>query len=99
MSGGTISGNQAGGNYFFDPNWINAKGDGGGVYVDTYGAGAFTKTGAPNGGTISGNHAYSISGGDGHTVYCNSGPKYRNSSAGPGDDMDSAVSGAAGGWE
>jgi hypothetical protein len=60
---------------------------GGGVYV---GSGTFTMSG----GEISGNTAHYFGGG----VYVNN-TKRRGSTAGPGVNLDSRVSGAAGGWE
>jgi uncharacterized repeat protein (TIGR02543 family) len=87
MSGGTISGNTTG--Y-----------DGGGVSVDR---GTFTKQG---GGTIYGSDASSIlkntTRDDGQAVfyYGNSFSfKKRNTTAGPGVNMDSTKDGSAGGWE
>jgi uncharacterized repeat protein (TIGR02543 family) len=86
QSGGALSGN-ASSRY------------GGGVYVDD--SGAFTKQ---SGGTIYGsdasgtlkNTAYSDS--YGHAVY-GYGGSVRNTTAGEGVTMNSAVSGAAGGWD
>jgi uncharacterized repeat protein (TIGR02543 family) len=87
MSGGTISGNTA--SY------------GGGVYVSS---GTFTKQ---SGGVIYGSNAgntleNTATSGDsyGHAVYVSSSPaKKRNTTAGTGVALDSAVSGSAGGWE
>ncbi|MDR2194057.1 MAG: InlB B-repeat-containing protein [Treponema sp.] len=88
MSGGEISGN-------------SASSSGGGVYVAS--GGAFTKQ---TGGTIYGsddantslrNTASSDS--YGHAVYVAASPaKKRNTTVGSGVTLDSAVSGAAGGW-
>jgi uncharacterized repeat protein (TIGR02543 family) len=83
QSGGTISGNTA--DY------------GGGVYV----GGTFTKQ---SGGTIYGSDASdtlknTAPSGNGHAVYVSSGSKTRNSTAGVGVTLNSAISGAAGGWE
>jgi hypothetical protein len=89
MSGGTISGNSAS--------------SGGGVYV--FSGGTFIKQ---SGGTIYGSNEsdYSLRntatyGADyGHAVYVESSPvKIRNTTAGTGVTLDSAVSGSAGGWE
>jgi hypothetical protein len=89
QSGGTINGNTASG-----------SGYGGGVYVSS---GTFTKQ---SGGTIYGSNASdslknTATGGDyGHAVYVNSSPeKIRNNTAGLGVTLNSAVVGAAGGWE
>jgi hypothetical protein len=86
MSGGEISGN-------------TASYSGGGVCVD---GGTFTKSG---GGTIYGSDAEAAlrntASGDsyGHAVYAGASPvKIRNATVGPDADLDSAVSGAAGGW-
>jgi uncharacterized repeat protein (TIGR02543 family) len=83
MRGGEISGNTAS--------------TGGGVYN----GGAFTK----QGGTIYGANAISslrntANSGNGHAVYISSSPeKIRTTTAGVGVALDSAVSGADGGWE
>ncbi|MDR0476071.1 MAG: hypothetical protein LBH43_20690 [Treponema sp.] len=81
----------------------SSYGGGGGVFV----AGNFTKTG----GTI---YGYTVGDGNsnavnnssgvaqsnqGHAVYVYSGAKRRETTAGPGVNLDSEVSGAAGGWE
>jgi hypothetical protein len=84
MSGGAISGNTSG--Y-----------DGGGVYVIS---GTFTK----QGGTIYGSNADSslkntATSGSGHAVYVYSDSKMRNATADSSVNLDSSVSGAAGGWE
>jgi hypothetical protein len=64
---------------------------GGGVYV--YSSGTFTKNG---GGTISDTNTTV----NGKVAYVDSSPaKRRNATAGPIVDMDSRVSGTAGGWE
>jgi uncharacterized repeat protein (TIGR02543 family) len=84
MSNGTISGN-------------SAASYGGGVFV--YGNGTFTKQ---SGGTIYGSDADSTlkntADSGGHAVYVSS-SKTRDSTAGSGVTLRSAVSGAAGGWE
>jgi uncharacterized repeat protein (TIGR02543 family) len=74
---------------------------GGGVYVNVYNGGGFTKSG---GGTIYGSDAASTlkntaTNNDGHAVYVYDGKKKRNTTAGAGVNMDSSKSGAAGGWE
>jgi hypothetical protein len=77
---------------------------GGGVYVAS--SGTFTKTG----GTITGYADDAVNGNAvkngsvvqnnrGHAVYVYSGSKRRESTAGPGVNLDSSISGAAGGWE
>jgi parallel beta-helix repeat protein len=89
MSGGAISGN-------------TASTYGGGVYV--YSSGTFTKQ---VGGVVYGSDANeglknTATDGDsyGHAVYVNSSPaKLRNTTAGYGGTLDSAISGSAGGWE
>jgi hypothetical protein len=87
MSGGEISGN-------------SASSHGGGVYV--YSNGNFTKRvngiiyGSDAGDTLK-NTADS---GDGHAVYVDTSPvKKRDTTAGTGVTLDSAIDGAAGGWE
>ncbi|MDR3160748.1 MAG: InlB B-repeat-containing protein [Spirochaetaceae bacterium] len=87
MNGGEISGN-------------SASDSGGGVYVSY---GTFTKQG---GGTIYGSDASAAlkntarGDGYGHAVYVESGnPKKRDTTAGPGVNMNSGISGSAGGWE
>jgi hypothetical protein len=91
MSGGTAGGNSA---EF-----------GGGVYAG--GSASFTKTG---GGTIYGDTDRTVGNGNvtdntaltgnGHAVYVDSSPvKKRNSTAGPGVNLDSAYAGSIGGWE
>jgi hypothetical protein len=79
-----------------------ASGGGGGVYAGV----SFTKSGGTITGyasdTVNGNVVKNSSGivqsNRGHAVY---GPSYkrRETTAGPGVNMDSSVSGAAGGWE
>jgi hypothetical protein len=98
MHGGEISGN-------------TATDGGGGVYVDYYnGNGTFTKPGGTITGyasdTANGNAVKDSSGvvqsNKGHAVcvYMDFSPdKRRETSAGPGVNMDSSVSGAEGGWE
>ncbi|MDR0473993.1 MAG: hypothetical protein LBH43_10035 [Treponema sp.] len=90
MSGGGISGN-------------TSSRFGGGVYVNYSSGnyGIFTKTG---GGTVYGYSDESSanrneSNNGGHAVYVYSGAKRRETTAGPGVNLDSGVSGAAGGWE
>jgi hypothetical protein len=92
MSGGTISGNTAN-------NLLISYG--GGVYVT---GGTFTKTGGTiygdtNTAHTEGDDENTAGSGNGHAVYVQSGPKKRNSTAGPSVNLDSAQSGAAGGWE
>jgi hypothetical protein len=53
--------------------------------------GRFVKTG----GTIDGTNAAK----EGRVVYVSDGSKARNSAAGPGVNLDSSISGRAGGWE
>jgi len=85
----------------------NTASYGGGVYVD--GSGTFTKSG---GGTITGYASDTVNGNvvknssgvvqsnRGHAVYVNSSPtKRRETTAGPTVNLDSRVSGSAGGWE
>jgi uncharacterized repeat protein (TIGR02543 family) len=92
MSGGTISGNAAS-KYMGNDNYV---GNGGGVCV--YG-GTFTKQ---SGGTIYGNNytgsANTSKSDNGHAVYVSESKK-RNSTAGEDVTLDSAKTGAAGGWE
>ncbi|MDR2313255.1 MAG: hypothetical protein LBE02_01825 [Spirochaetaceae bacterium] len=89
MNGGTISGNTATGN----------GGYGGGVYVDS--GGAFTKAGGVIYGTdvdddgmknrVKDNDGSEMAAGHGHAVYVSSSPvKWRESTAGEGDALDSA---------
>jgi hypothetical protein len=114
MSGGTISGNTAtygggvfGGNEgtFTQSGGIisgNTADQGGGVGVSS--TGTFIKQ---TGGTIYGSNASAAlkntatdGGGSGHAVYVSSTPaKFRNSTAGVGVTLNSAVAGTAGGWE
>jgi hypothetical protein len=96
MNGGTIRNN-----YVLNP--VSCYG--GGVYA----VGNFTK----NGGTIYGIDAgindwnritnspnpYNAYAGQGYAVYCTTGPKWRDNTAGTGDNMKSAIAGTAGGWE
>jgi hypothetical protein len=94
MYGGTINGNTA------TASSTRSSTLGGGVYV--YSGGTFTKTG---GGIITGNVVRNDSFGGvlnnrGQTVYVESDPvKRRETTAGPEVNLDSGVSGAAGGWE
>ncbi|MDR0706991.1 MAG: hypothetical protein LBF60_03815, partial [Treponema sp.] len=100
MSGGTISGNTesigGGGVYVFSGSFTMSGGTisgdtasafGGGVYVSS--SGRFVKRG---GGTIDATNTA----GKGKVI---GGARTRNSAAGPGDNLDSYVSGRAGGWE
>jgi TolB-like protein len=108
MSGGTITGNTTdgngggvyvgGGSFAMSGGTITgntADDDGGGVYINgvNYTNSNFVKRG---GGTIEGNYA-----GVGKAVYYYSrnGNRWRNSPAGPEVNMDTRVSGRAGGWE
>jgi hypothetical protein len=99
MSGGEISGNTSSSSSY--------NSGGGGVYVN--GVGTFTKTGN---GTIYGYTAGDsnsnvakdsngvVQNNMGHAVYVVSSPaKRRETTAGPGANLDSRVVGAAGGWE
>jgi hypothetical protein len=93
MCGGTISGN-------------TASGSGGGVSVYTDpGTATFKKADADDGdsGVIYGSNADAVlkntAGGNGDAVYVESGPKKRNSTAGPDVTLDSDISGAGGGWD
>jgi TolB-like protein len=102
MSRGTISGNTAatsGGGVFVDNavfmmpggtiSGNTAANAGGGVYVNS--TGRFTKSG----GTISGSNTANY----GDVVYDDGGrSRWRDKAAGPGVNMDSTVSGVAGGW-
>jgi hypothetical protein len=97
MSGGEISGNKVSG----------SQASGGGVYILTYGSYTFTKTG---GGTITGyasdtvkgnvvrNRTNVVQSNQGHAV-CIGPAKRRETTAGPGVNLDSSKSGTAGGWE
>jgi hypothetical protein len=98
MSGGTISGNIA------SPSSSYYSG-GGGVYNQE---GTFTKSGQSTiyGDTdtthTAGSTENTAQSGNGHAVYVyvsSSSFKKRNTTAGPGVDLDSAKDGAAGGWE
>ena len=92
MTGGIISGNSAS-NY------------GGGVYIEV---GTFTKTGGTiygysvsdtvNSNTVKDNNSGAVRNYQGHAVYAGSSNafKIRESTAGPGVNMDSRVSGSAG---
>jgi uncharacterized repeat protein (TIGR02543 family) len=91
MSGGEISGNTA------SSAAQSYSSYGGGVYVYYYYGGeyngTFTKSG---GGTISDTNTAT----SGKVAYVSSNPyKRRNATAGPSVNMDSRVSGTAGGWE
>jgi hypothetical protein len=89
MNGGTISGNSAS--------------EGGGVYMSG-GALTFKKTGGTIYGYIGTNNTShepsenTATSGNGHAVYF-SGTQKRNSTARPDVVLDSAITGAAGGWE
>jgi uncharacterized repeat protein (TIGR02543 family) len=94
MSGGEIRGNTASASSSYDSDSY-----GGGVYVGN--SGTFTKSG---GGTIYGSDAEAglknTANSSGHAVYVDSSSaKKRNTTAGPGVDMDSRGSGTAGSWE
>ncbi|MDR2095242.1 MAG: fibronectin type III domain-containing protein [Treponema sp.] len=114
MSGGTISGNTTsssssssysssygGGVYVGSGSFTMSGGTisgntasysysyGGGVYV---GSGSFTKTG---GGTIDATNSAK----NGKVAYVYSGDKKRNSTAGPDVNLNSNITGSAGGWE
>jgi hypothetical protein len=114
MSGGEISGNTGGGVYVTEYGSFSMTGGeisgntasyGGGVCTDVYGGGTFIKTG----GAIYGSDASAAlkntatdGTNEGHAVYMYHGPYYgvkRNTTAGPGVTLDSAIYGAAGGWE
>jgi hypothetical protein len=84
MSGGTISGNSTN-NY----STSDTHNYGGGVYVAS--GGIFTKTG----GTIAATNLADV----GKVAYVYSGSKKRNTTAGPGVNLNSGTSGSAGGWE
>jgi predicted outer membrane repeat protein len=80
-----------------------AKTSGGGVSSVT--DGTFTKTGGTIYGDLSANTTHTpgsdentATSGNGHAAYV-SGTKKRNATAGPGDALDSAKTGADGGWE
>jgi hypothetical protein len=90
MSGGTISGNAA------------SSGGGGVYFAPYYNSASFIKSG----GTIYGSDASvelknTAGNGDsgGHAAYCDDGSRKRNTTAGPGVNLDSSKDGAAGGWE
>jgi hypothetical protein len=88
MEGGIISGNTV-------PSGRDKFG--GGVYVN---AGSLTKSG----GTIYGNEGaldadLKNTAVQGHAVYSVTGTRYRDTTAGPGQAMDSATAGVPGGWE
>jgi len=103
MNGGEISGNTAS-SYSNTPTSLGGTSLGGGVYVDYA---TFTKIG---GGIITGYASDTVNGNvvknssgvvqsnRGHAVYVDS-TKRRESTAGPGVNMDSSKSGTAGGWE
>lgn len=104
MSGGTISGNTArfagggvsvsGGSFTMSGGTISgniASGNGGGVYVD----GTFIKSG---GGTIDNTNS-AARGGFVVWVFKSDGAWKHDTAAGPGVNLDSRVSGRAGGWE
>jgi hypothetical protein len=100
MSDGTISGNSSshgggvyigGGIFTMSGGTIsgNSSSYGGGVFVAS--TAVFTKTG----GTIDGTNSAD----EGRVAYVSSGSKKRNTTAGPGVNMDSSIAGSAGGWE
>jgi TolB-like protein len=109
MSGGTISGNTAsdgggvytsqGGTFTMTGGTISgntASNHGGGVYVySELSTGTFIKSG---GGTID-NTNTARNAQRGNVVFVNRGDKRRNTTAGPGVNLDSRVTGSAGGWE
>jgi hypothetical protein len=98
MSSGEISGNTASYSSSYYPFSY-----GGGVYVD----GIFTKSSGTITGyasdTMNGNVVKNSSGvvqsNRGHAVYMDSPVKHRETTTGPGVNMDSRVSGTTGGWE
>jgi len=101
MSGGEISGNTAS---FSSYSSLYSCGGGGGVYVKD--SSTFIKSG---GGTITGYASNMVNGNEvkndsgvqnsfGHAVYAGS-SKYRETTAGPEVNLNSKVSGTAGGWE
>jgi len=108
MSGGTISGNTLSA---YAPNSNYAFSSGGGVHFTSIGGGIFTKSGGTIYGYSSGalnsnvvkNNLGSVLSNQGHAVAVdesnNSLAKRRETTAGPGVNMDSSVAGAAGGWE
>jgi len=97
MKGGEISGNTA--------SSSSSYSSGGGVYVNSE---TFTKSG---GGIITGYASDTVSGNvvknssgvvqnnNGHAVFTSLNSKRRNSTAGPGVNLDSSKDGVAGGWE
>jgi hypothetical protein len=88
MTGGKISGNTVSG------NTASGNSHGGGVYVDADYGSTFTKTGNSiiddTNSATKGKVAY---------VYLAGNAKVRNTTAGPGVNLDSTKEGAAGGWE
>jgi hypothetical protein len=75
----------------------NTAKHGGGVYVYADGGGTFIKSG---GSIIAAADDVTKPVKQGKVAYVNSAPaKLRNSAAGPNVDMDSRMSGSAGGWE
>ena len=102
MNGGEISGNTASSSYSY--SYSNSYSHGGGVFS----SGTFTKSGD---GTITGYASDTVNGNvvkigntvqsnKGNAVYLESSPdKRRETTAGPGVNLDSSKDGAAGGWE
>jgi hypothetical protein len=109
LSGGTVNNNTAqngggvcvynGGAFTLSVGTVNnnTAAVGGGVFVAS---GTFTKSGGTIYGTDGGANANAASmDGQGHAVYAADGSKYRDSTAGPSDDLDSSETGTAGGWD
>jgi hypothetical protein len=112
MSGGTVSGNTV---YYYDWYSIGHYGDGGGVYIAggsftlsggtvsgntaEWGGGVFVGSGGSliksGGGTIDATNSASA----GKVTYVVTGNKRRETTAGPAVNLDSNVTGPAGGWE
>ena len=105
MSGGAISDNSAfyggggvqvsNGSFIMtggtiSGNYVHERGNGAGGGVLVRG-GSFTKTGGTIDDTNDAAH--------GKVAYVNNGSKTRNTTAGPGDNLNSAMSGTSGGWE
>jgi hypothetical protein len=99
MSGGEINGNKAnnyGGGVYVGNDGTFIKKDGGTI------TGHASATETENGNMVTTDSTTSNNEqivGNGHAVYVQGNPpKYRNSTAGPGDDMDSTKDGLNGGW-
>ena len=96
MKGGEISGNI---------NIISSNNSGGGGVFTTNSS--FTKSGGiitgylsdPLNGNVVKDSSGVVQNNRGHAVYVFSGPKRRESTAGPGVNLDSSKTGTAGGWE